>query len=293
MSLRGKLILLLAIPVVHSAHSQMTNWRARWLGCLGTHVVANSEATREYLIHTLRVRPEHITVILDAPKFMAVPSTADIERVRTEFGYTSDQPVLVCLGRLTDEKGHAVLLQALASIRREFPRVRLLVVGKGHLRRELESLTQALRLDDVVTFTGYRDDVSALLCAATVAVHPSLSDASPFTNIECLRLGVPVVSTEVGGISEVIRDGETGILVPRNDAPALAEAVCRALRDPKAVRAFTETGQAEVAARFSPAVMCQRYEAYFAAVLRRSLRPGLDAAADISSCEPAQGIGGT
>jgi glycosyltransferase involved in cell wall biosynthesis len=270
----------------------MTNWRARW-GRLGTHVVANSEATREHLIRVLRVRPEHITVILDAPKFMTVPSRADIERVRAEFGYAPDQPVLICLGRLTDEKGHAVLLQALARIRREFPRVRLLIVGKGHLRRELEKLTRALRLDDIVTFTGYRDDVSALLSAATVAVHPSLTDAAPFTNIECLRFGVPVISTEVGGISEVIRDGETGILVPRNDVPALAEAVCRALRDPKALRALTERGQLEVAARFSPAVMCQRYEDYFAAVLRRTLRSGLDAVAGISGCEPAQRIGGT
>ncbi len=278
---------VLGVPVVHTAHTQVTNWRASWFGNLGRHVVANSETTRDYLIRALHVRQENIAVIFDAPRLMPAPSPADVERVRAELGIALSQPVLVCLGRLAEDKGHAVLLQAMLAIRREFQDVRLLIVGKGHLRRSLLELTQSLGLDGTVTFMGYRDDVSAILGAATLAVHPSVVDAVPFTNMECLRLGTPVVTTAVGGISEVIRDGETGILVPPHDPAALAEAVCRALRDPATLRALTERGRKEVLRRFDPAVMCEQYQEYFAQVLRRSLHPGAGGRAH----EPQAGMG--
>ncbi len=270
---------LLGIPVVHSHHNPLGDWRARWFSHLGVNVVANCEAARDNLIRMFGVPAERITVIYDIARFMPPPTRDAVARVRAEFALTAGQPVLVRFGRLTDEKGHAVLLEAMPRIRAEFPGVRLLIVGKGHLRQRLEEHAASLGLTDCVTFTGYREDANAIVCAADLAVHPSLADAFPLVNLECLCLGVPVVSTTVDGIPEVIRNGETGILVPPNDPVALASAVCASLRDPAGARALAERGRAEVLARFDPARMCEDYEAYFASILRRDLRPEVQALA--------------
>jgi glycosyltransferase involved in cell wall biosynthesis len=270
---------LLGIPVVHTHHNPLADWRARWFAFLGQHVVANSAAARDNLIRVFGVDAKRISVIYDAPRFMPVPAPEEVARVRTEFGLVPAQPVLVCLARLTDEKGHAVLLQAMTAIRAEFPGVRLLVVGKGHLRQRLEEQAAALGLTSCVAFTGYREDANALVCAADLAVHPSLRDAFPLTNIECLRLGVPVVSTAVDGIPELIRDGDNGVLVPPGDAGALAVAVSGALRNPARMQALAQKGRADALARFDPTVMCEQYEAYFAALVKPRSRRRTEPAA--------------
>ncbi|HVN86591.1 MAG TPA: glycosyltransferase family 4 protein [Candidatus Binatia bacterium] len=266
---------LLGIPVVHTMHTWRADWRVRWLGFIGRNAIANSDATRDQLVRAFGLRPEAITLIRDVPPLMSEPSAAAVSRVREEFGVSPDQPLLVCLGRLTEDKGHIVLLRAMPEIRREFPSARLLVVGKGHLRSALTEQVAAMQLADCVTLTGYREDANAILAAATVAVLPSLREAYPLTNIECLRLGIPLVSTAVDGIPELVKDGENGVLVPPANPPALAEAVCGLLRDPALARRFAEAGRAQIGADFSPIVMCQRYEAYFASLVRRDGRPEL------------------
>ncbi|MFI5396461.1 MAG: glycosyltransferase family 4 protein [Candidatus Binatia bacterium] len=258
---------VLGIPVVHTAHTQMTNWRARLFGHLGHNLVANSVSTGEHLVRVFGARREDITVIEDAPQWMPVPTAADIERVREEFGVVAGQPVLVCLGRLTEEKGHEVLLEALVQVRRHFPDVRLLIVGKGHVRGRLEERARALGLVNATTFTGYRDDANAILCAATVAVCPSVIDMLPFVIPQCLCFRIPVIATSVGEIPGVIRASETGFLVQPNDPAALAQAICTAFRDPDGARALAERGRTEVLSRFEPGLMCEQYEAYFASVL--------------------------
>lgn len=264
---------LLGIPVVHTMHTWRADWRVRWFGSVGKNLVANSDATRDQLVRAFGVRPESVTIIQDVPRVMAMPTADAAARIRNEFHVAAGQPLLVCLGRLTEDKGHIVLLRAMAAIRRERPDVRLLIVGKGHLRASLTEQVAAMGLSDCVTLTGYRDDANAILAAATVVVLPSLREAFPLTNIECLRLGIPLVSTEVDGIPELVRNGETGVLVPPNDPAALATGVCRLLRDPTMARALAERGQQQIGPDFDPAVMCQRYESYFASLLHRGARP--------------------
>jgi glycosyltransferase involved in cell wall biosynthesis len=259
---------VLGIPVVHTAHSQTTNWRARSFGYFGHNLVANSVSTRDHLVRAFGACREDIAVIEDVPQWMPVPTAADVERVRVEFGVAPGQPVLVCLGRLAEEKAHAVLLEALVQVRRYFPDVRLLIVGKGHLRGCLEERARMLGVADVTTFTGYRDDANAILCAATVVVCPSVIDVLQFVILESLRFRIPVIATSVGEVPGVIRENETGFLVQPNDPAALAQAICTALNGLDSARALAERGRAEVLARFDPTLMCRQYEAYFASVSR-------------------------
>jgi glycosyltransferase involved in cell wall biosynthesis len=256
----------LGIPVVHSAHVQMGR-PMRVAPGLGPHVIANCEGTRDYVVKQFEVPPEHVTVIWDAARVMRMPQVAEVERARAEFDLAPGASVLVCVGRLSPEKGHAVLLRALVQVRGQFPNVRLLIVGNGHLRRELQALSDGLGLGAAVTFTGYRyADAAAIIATASIAVHPSLVDAFPMTNVECVSLGVPVVTTTLPGITEVFRHGETALLVPPHDARALAEAIVSLLRCPEAGGSMVRRAQQEVVRRFRPSVMCQAYEKYFIAV---------------------------
>lgn len=269
---------LLGIPVVHTAHNQMGDWRARWFGVFGKHVTANCSTTKEYLIRRFRVPRDRITVIHSTARVSPPPSSEEIDSVRAEFGLTPNQPVLVCVARLSDEKGHSVLLRAMPVIRAEFPEVRLIIVGKGHLRHQLEELSASLGLTECVKFAGYRREPSAIIAAATVAVLPSFHEAFPLANIECLRLGVPVVCTNVDGVPELIRDGETGILAPPGDVEALARGVCRLLRETDLAAELGRKGRAFALQEFEPSRMCSDFESYFARVLGRPLRPDVGAA---------------
>ncbi len=270
----------LGIPVVHSGHNQMGDWRARWFGYLGKNLVANCQTTRDYLAQTFSASHEDIAVIYDTPSLPIVPRAEEIERVRVEFGLLPDQPVLVCFGRLSDEKGHHVLFRALPDVRRRFPNVRLLVVGKGHLRRKLEQFACSLGLEDCIAFTGYRQDARAIVAAATLAIHPALVDAFPLTIIECMALGVPVVASDVQGIPEAVRHGDTGILVPPNDPSALAASICDVLSDLGAAHARARRAEEFVRRRFDGHVMCEDYERYFHEVLKRS-KPAVPVARDV------------
>jgi glycosyltransferase involved in cell wall biosynthesis len=276
---------VLGVPLVHTAHNQMADWRARWFGFFGRNIIANSVETKQYMVRHFGVRPKYITVIHSTARMAPPPLPAEVEQVRATFGLQPDQPVLVCLARLSGEKGHSVLLRAMLAIRHEFPKVRLLIVGKGHLRQQLEALAASLGLGDGVTFTGYQRYPGPILAAATAAVLPSLHEAFPLVNIECLRLGLPVVSTAVDGVPEVIQDGKTGILVPPGDAAALAEGVCRMLRNPDLARTLACNGRTFVLERFDPTLMCRRYEAYFAQV--SGLDPEAGAAREVG-CDDAQ-----
>jgi glycosyltransferase involved in cell wall biosynthesis len=145
--------------------------------------------------------------------------------VRTEFDAVG-RPLVVTVGRYVAEKNQALLLEALALLDRP---IRGLVVGYGPRKEELRARTAELGLGETVTVTGERNDAPDLIAAADVFALSSSSEALPLVVIEAMAVGTPVVSTNVGGIADVVADGQTGLLVPSGDAPALAAAIARVL----------------------------------------------------------------
>ena len=135
------------------------------------------------------------------------------------------------VARLEPEKGHPTLLEAWPLVLRAVPDAYLLIVGEGSRREALEAQARDLRIAHRVVFTGRRDDVPAVTAALDVAVLPSYREAQGLSILEAMALSRPVVASNVGGIPEMITDGVTGLLVPAHDAPALAEAITRLLRD--------------------------------------------------------------
>lgn len=183
-------------------------------------------------------------------------------RLRAELGFDRDGDggdlrVLV-VANFEPRKGHAVLIDALAQLGDGGVPVRAALVGEGPLRGELTDRVRNLNLDDRVRFLGWRDDVAAIMPTADVLVLPSLGhECLPYVILEAMDHRLPVVSTDVAGIPEMVVDGETGRVVAPGDAAALAGAL-RQLTDPDRRRTMGAAGRARVAERFGRARMVAR-----------------------------------
>lgn len=133
------------------------------------------------------------------------------------------------VARLTTFKNQALLLHAFAMVHRRRPATRLLIVGDGELREALQSLCQALGLGRAVAFLGNRDDIPALLADSDAFVMSSDSECCPMAVLEAMAGGLPIVSTDVGGIREIA--GDAGLYAEKGDADALAQAMLRLVDD--------------------------------------------------------------
>ena len=169
--------------------------------------------------------PERVRVVPNpAPELPQLPSR---EEARAALGVTG--PALATAGRLTAQKALPDALQAIARV----PAVELLVLGDGSERPALEREAETLGVSDRVRFlgAGTRDDVLRLFRAADAVLVTSAWENLPHTVVEALAVGTPVIATAVGGIPEVVVDGENGLLVPPNDVDAIAAAVVRLVRE--------------------------------------------------------------
>lgn len=156
-------------------------------------------------------------------------------------------PTIVWVGRLQAPKDIVTFVRALALVRGEY---RALVVGGGPDLHVAEEELEQLGLADSVVLAGERDDVPTLLAASHVFALSSRSEALPVSVLEAMAAGLPVVATRTGGVAELVEDGETGLLVPPVDPPALAAALQRLLDDPEFRARLGAAGRARVERHF-------------------------------------------
>ncbi len=187
---------------------------------------------------------------------------------RRELGLASFDPVLGAVGRLSPEKGHLHLLRALPAIAAAFPGAGCVLAGDGRARPELEAEARRLGLGGRVVFLGHRRDVSRVLAALDLFVQPSVYEGFGLSLLEAMAAGLPVVASRVGGIPEVVDDGESGVLVPPGDAGALAASVIDLLRDPGRGRRLGEIAALRARERHSIALEAAQVDALYARVLR-------------------------
>jgi len=151
--------------------------------------------------------------------------------VRKTLGIGTEENLLVFVGRLDSHKGLDVLLEALCRLRQAAPHCRCLVVGDGPMRGELSAFAAETGLSSKVMFVGFQDDVRPYLAAADIFVLPSRTEGLPFTLLEAMSSGLACIATDVGGVREVVSDGEDGLIVPPESPTALGEAIHRLLSD--------------------------------------------------------------
>jgi glycosyltransferase involved in cell wall biosynthesis len=184
---------------------------------------------------------------------------------RAELTNDPAAPLVLTVARLDAQKGIPVLLDAVASV----PDAAFVVAGDGPDRAALEARAVSLGLADRVRFLGHRRDVASLLAAADVLVLPSLYEGLPLSVLEAMIAGVPVIATAVGGTDEVVRDGETGTLVPPGDASALAAAIRRVLGDRERSSRLADAARALVAREHSVEAMVASVSRLYETLLAR------------------------
>jgi glycosyltransferase involved in cell wall biosynthesis len=199
-----------------------------------------SRAVCETAIRGYHVAPERLRVVpngLEIQRFRDLPEGTR-ERVRAALGVGQGTPVLGLYGRFYPVKGQKLMLQMMPRIVAARPDVLLLLAGDGPDRAECESLVDRLGLRERVRFLGHRDDIPDLLAACDLFLMPSQTEGLPLAAIEALAMGRPVVGFDVGGVPEVVDDGQTGYLVPYGDQQGFVAAVLRLVGDPARLAEF-------------------------------------------------------
>jgi glycosyltransferase involved in cell wall biosynthesis len=178
------------------------------------------------------------------------------------------------VGRLSKEKGQTVLLSAFRILSDSLPGLSLKIAGEGEEREELRKQAVSLGIEPQVEFSGYVRDVWEVYKELDVFVLPSHTEGIPLALLEAMAAGVPVVATRVGGVPEIVRDGQDGLLVPPRDPEAAAVAIRRILCEPTLRKTLSVNGRERVARHFSLGAMTESYFALYRKVTRRESRFG-------------------
>jgi glycosyltransferase involved in cell wall biosynthesis len=237
-SLYGRLAAILArVPIVVGTEVNIYEDKRRHhalaerLLMAGTdRVIVSAASVRDFYLGQVHADPAKVDVIYNAVDFTKSQATVPAAAMRSSLGLPADAPVAGVIARLTEQKGHRFLFDALAG-HPGLASVHLLVIGGGALRDELARMADTLGLGRRVHFLGARRDLGNLLGAMDVFVMPSLWEGLPLSLVLAMAAGVPPVATTVAGIPEVVEAGRTGLLVPPGDAAALGGALARLFGD--------------------------------------------------------------
>ena len=212
------------------------------LAGLTDNAIAVSKNVKEFMMRSRSIPENKIQVIgngIQLEKYGNVMSSIK-EQMYHELGIDRDTKILGTVTRLREEKGNEYLIRALPAIRDQGIKFILLIVGDGPLRSELECLAEQLGVNVFVKFLGFRRDIPELLSLFDVQVVPSLAEGFGLCLIEAMASKNPIVATEVGGMKEIGRDGETVLFVPPKDPQAIADKIIYLFNNPDVLSAISE-----------------------------------------------------
>jgi glycosyltransferase involved in cell wall biosynthesis len=229
-------------------------------------VLAVSDAARRTYLAAGWDKPERVVTVRNGIAGRAEPGSG--ASVRSELGLAPDDLVVTMVSALRRGKGHAVAADAVRGLRERFPRLRLVIVGDGESRAEVERLVAPL--GEAAILTGYRADVMRILDATDVLLQPSETEAFPTSVVEAMAAAVPVVASAVGGIPEAVEPGVSGALIsPPPTAREVATALGALLDDDDARRRLGAGGQSRFEREFTGERWAERVRAVYDDVLRR------------------------
>jgi glycosyltransferase involved in cell wall biosynthesis len=234
------------------------DWRARlynqfdlWSLRAATKVITVSEPFRRQL-HRRGVAAERIEIVHNAirPDWGA-RNPENAARLRAELNIAPHRPVILSVGRLSREKDHATLLEAVSLLHKRFA-PHLVIVGEGPERRRIEKRIASLGIGSAVTLSGQKPSAEPYYGIANIAVLSSLSEGSPNALLEAMAAGVPVVATDVGGVPEIAVRDDTALLVQPGDPGELAESMGRLIREPRLASRLAARARQIVQERYAP-----------------------------------------
>ncbi len=267
------------VSTIHNIYEGGPLWMAAYRVSNGLvdHMTIISEAAADRFVKEGIVPRELLTCVpngVDTERFRQVaPGTR--EALRSSIG-VHDRFVWLAVGRFEIAKDYPNMLHAFAQVCQRDSSAVLLLVGHGSLQQETESLAQSLGLGDRIRFLGVRSDVPEVMAAADGYVMSSAWEGMPIALLEAGAAGLPIVATRVGGNHEVVRDGESGFLVPPRDAEALGQAMLRLMEQtPERRRDMGERGREHVRVHYGLGRVVERWQDLYRQV---SVRKGLNLA---------------
>ena len=249
-------------PGRHRINRLLNPWTSAW--------VAVAEGQRPYLENEKGIPGSRLHVIPNGIDPPPDPPAGTRERIRAELGLPADAPVAGMLAVLRPEKDAKTFLLAARFVADELPAARFLLVGDGPERENLQREAEVLDLKERAVFTGRRSDVHDVLTAFDVSVLCSTDvETFPLAFLEAMAARRALVGTRVGGLPEMIREGENGFLVRPRDPRGLADALLEILRSPERIRAFGEASRRRVEEDYGLRRMIDAYEDLFTRLLER------------------------
>lgn len=217
---------------------------------------------KDVLRNNPSVRPEKVVSIgnsIDYDRFADVRISK--EQAKKSIGLSPNSFVFGTVGRLAPTKGQAYLIEAFVKVKMEIPAAELIFIGTGRLESQLKEQALKAGLADSIHFLGTRDDVPLLLRAMDVFILPSIAEGMPRSLLEAMAVGVVCVATAVGGIVEILADGELGFLVPAENSDALAEAMIKLATMSEAERNnIVEKAKQRITDKYSHVVIRKKIE---------------------------------
>ena len=253
-----------------SSHISLARYRAA--AC----IVAVSQAVRDQLL-AARIDLARIAVVRDGVEIPALVSAQERARARARWNVTPDEPVLAFVAALTVEKGHALLLEAFATLqtpefRKQLPHCRLLLAGDGVLRTTLERQAATLHISKSVIFAGFVADVREIYAACDLFMFPPEEEGGGTSLLDAMACGLPVIASASGGIKEIVSDQENGLLLPTRTPHSMAAAATRLLIAPELGIRLGAAARETVTAQFSADRMVANTVAVFEHALLSSPR---------------------
>jgi glycosyltransferase involved in cell wall biosynthesis len=244
----------------HLKGNSFSRWKYRQVDCF----IAASEAIRQMLVADGVPAERTVTVHegIDVDHVLAAPPV----NVHEAFWLPHNSPVVGSVAALVPHKGQRYLVDAAHLVVREVPDARFIILGEGELREHLEKQVHEHHLEKHVLLPGFRTDVLGCIKAFDLFVMSSVTEGLGTSLLDAMACARPIVATRAGGIPEIVEDGVNGVLVAPRDAPALAAAIVRALKDEGLRRRMGEAGFARVRERFTVERMVAETAAVYARV---------------------------
>ena len=269
--------MLLRMPNVLHEHANLTDtpWFQKipdkFFDPFTDLAIAVSESTRQFCLEARKLSAKRVRVVyLGAPLEEFQPWSAEKEQeARRNLGLAgADLRIVGTVTRLHESKGNRYLVDAAALLAKERPELRFVFVGEGPLQQDLEAQAARLRIEDKVIFTGFQKDVAAAFASFDVTVFPSLWEGTPLTVFEAMSMAKPIVSTDVDGLRDVLRDDVNSVVVPSSDPQALAGAIGRVLDDASLTSRLSH-GARETSRRFDIQVFVNKMSRLYEVLVER------------------------
>jgi len=261
----------LLIRTRHNLKAIKPHFLNRWyFRSLVDHVVAISASIRDAMVAAGFVTLERVTVIPSPPDLAPFLAGADGGAFRRELGIPAGAQVVTTVARLQPEKGVDILVRAFAELAPSHPNARLVICGSGReVKLQVRAMIAELGLEGQARMAGFRRDVPAVLAATDVYALPSRAEGLGFSLLEAMASGCPVVASRVGGVPEIVTDGQDGLLVEPENPAALASAIGRLLDSPELRARLGAAGRATAQERFATERLVGRVEELYQGLVKR------------------------